>query len=634
MRYLFSFYSDAARIALQSILAHKLRAFLTLIGIIIGVASVVVVGAAISGLNTYVVEKVSKVLGTNHFMIARMVSQGELSEEDLERMNHRNKQLKWADMEWLQQYCETCTAVGAEAGRGTKFEQNGMTFFGGIIFGVTANMAEIEDKTMTDGRFIQPEEVSHGKLVVVLGADIKDKFYPDIDPLGKEFKVAGLPMRVVGVEERRGPIFGDLIDKHVYIPLTTFQRLYGRNLDLQIHGKGQRRETFQLTIEDARRALRNYHELIGSEEDDFGLVNTEALGSQIDQFTGAIALVVTPITLIALVVGGIVVMNIMLVSVTERTFEIGLRKALGARRKQVLLQFLIESSMLCALGGVLGLLAAAGISWAVTVLTPITMTITIGYIVVAPILTGLRANIVKMVEEYGTNNIYAFHLTTGPQVGERDQSERARKPLTPEDAEAIAEQASAVEAMALESTNIGCGGCGFDDTIKINGRTYRRGNTQGVTANHADIHNASLKEGRVNSEQDDRNRRNVMVIGVNAAEALFPDQSGGIVGTRVRMGSYVWEIIGVLAKRQTTVFGENEEDNAVFVPFRTGVIGVLAAIGISKLVGFLIPILPASIPLWAVIAGLTVSVAIGLIFGVWPARKAARLDPIECLRYE
>jgi putative ABC transport system permease protein len=383
MRHIYSFYIDATRIAFQSIVAHKLRAFLTLIGIIIGVASVVVVGAAISGLNTYVVDKVSKVLGTNHFMIARMASSGELSEEDLERMNRRNKQLRWGDMEWLQKYCETCAAVGAQTGRGTKFEQDGVTFFGGIIFGVTANMAEIEDKTMTEGRFIQSEEVSYGKLVVVLGADIKDKFFPDIDPIGKEFKVGGLPMRVIGVEERRGPIFGDLIDKHVYIPLTTYQRLYGRNLDLQIHGKGQQRETFAITIEDARRALRNYHELIGSEEDDFGLVNTETLGSQIDQFTGAIALVVTPITLIALVVGGIVVMNIMLVSVTERTFEIGLRKALGARRKQVLMQFLIESSMLCALGGVLGLFAAAGISWTVTALTPITMTITVGYIALA-----------------------------------------------------------------------------------------------------------------------------------------------------------------------------------------------------------------------------------------------------------
>jgi putative ABC transport system permease protein len=298
-------------------------------------------------------------------------------------MNRRNKRLRWADMEWLQQYCESCSAVGANAGRGTKFEQDGKEFYGGIIFGVTANMAEIEDKTMAEGRFIQHEEVENSKLVVVLGADIKDKFFPDTDPVGQEFKVEGLPMRVVGVEERRGPIFGDLIDKHVYIPLTTFQRLFGRNLDLQIHGKGRERGALQYTIEDARKALRDYHKLIGSEEDDFGVVNTETLGSQIDQFTGAIAMVVTPITLISLVVGGIVVMNIMLVSVTERTFEIGLRKALGARRKQVLLQFLIESSLLCAFGGMLGLLAAWGISWAVTVLTPITMTITVGYILLA-----------------------------------------------------------------------------------------------------------------------------------------------------------------------------------------------------------------------------------------------------------
>ncbi|HVG29611.1 MAG TPA: ABC transporter permease [Pyrinomonadaceae bacterium] len=382
-------------------------------------------------------------------------------------------------------------------------------------------------------------------------------------------------------------------------------------------------------------------------------------------------------------------------------------------------------------------------------------------IVIASILTGMRGNIVKMVEEYGSNNIYAFHLTTGPRVGERDQAERMRKPLTVDDADAIAAQAPAVDEVAMEAPNIG-GGTGFDDTISVDGKTYRRGNTRAVTSNMADVANATLSEGRFLSEQDDLNRRSVMVIGVNAATALFPDKQGGIVGTRVKMGGYTWEIIGVLAKRKSTFFGENEEDNAVFVPFRTGmqvapgrkfiifvmqarsgqlpaaleqieeilrarrgvkfdqpndfdvktadafitqfdsifgmigiiaiaissvglmvggigvmnimlvsvtertqeigvrkaigarrrdivhqflfeamtltmlggVIGVVLAVAISQIVMFFIPSLPAAIPAWAVISGLTVSIGVGLIFGVWPAMKASRLDPIACLRYE
>ena len=383
-------------------------------------------------------------------------------------------------------------------------------------------------------------------------------------------------------------------------------------------------------------------------------------------------------------------------------------------------------------------------------------------IVVASILSGMRANIVKIVEEYGTNNIYAFHLTTGPQVGERDQAERARKPLTPEDGESVARQAPAVEQVAFEAPNIGGSGTGFDDTISVSGKTYRRGNTRAVTPNMVEIANTSLKEGRFISEQEDLNRRNVMVIGVNAAEALFPGQESGIVGTKVKMGGSIWEIIGVLAKRKATFFGENEEDNAVFVPFRTGrqvapgrkfvilvmrarsgqlqaavdqieeilrarrnvrfgepnnfdvktadafvtqfdsifgmigviaiaissvglmvggigvmnimlvsvtertqeigirkaigarrrdivhqflfeamtltmlggVIGVVFSVGVSQLIMLFVPSLPASIPAWAVTSGLVVSVGVGLVFGVWPAMKASRLDPIQCLRYE
>jgi putative ABC transport system permease protein len=381
-------------------------------------------------------------------------------------------------------------------------------------------------------------------------------------------------------------------------------------------------------------------------------------------------------------------------------------------------------------------------------------------ICIASLLTGLRQNIVAMIEEYGTNNIYAFHLSTGPRTSE-DRSERLRKPLTVADAEAIKATASAVEDVAHVAPNVGYGGGPFDDNITYQGHNYRWGNTSGVSSNYADIYNIALKEGRFITDSDDQQRANVMVIGVNAADALFPG-SNQIAGTMVRMGGYNFEIIGVLEKRKAGFFGENEEDNAVYIPFRTsqkiapakgylllvirgrsgrvnealtqaeeilrrrrqvkfdqpnnfdiktadkfieqfdsitgmiglvaigisslgllvggigvmnimlvsvtertkeigvrkamgarrrdivrqflfeammltflgGALGVILAGGISRLIMLLIPSLPASIPTWAVVAGLTVSVGVGLIFGVWPARKASRLDPIECLRYE
>jgi putative ABC transport system permease protein len=388
MKALVSFYTDALKIALQSIFAHKLRAFLTLIGIIIGVASVVAVGASISGLNTYVIDRVAKVLGANHFMMARIAFSGHLSDDDFERMNRRNKRLNWDDYEWVRDHCVSCAEVGAVSQGQSDLSQDGIDFPGALVFGVTANMIEIEDKTIAAGRFLSPDEVQRSAMVVVLGNDIKEKFFQNVDPIGKTLKVRGLPMRVVGVEEKRGSFFGDSIDRHVYIPVTTHLQIFGRG-NLQIHGKAPNRDVFQPVIEDARVSMRNKHRLKGNEEDDFGLVNVEELNKQIDQFTSSIAAVVVPITLITLLVGGIVVMNIMLVSVTERTFEVGLRKAVGATRKQILMQFLIESGLLCALGGVLGLLLAWAVCFTITTLAGITMTITIGYIVLALVVSTL-----------------------------------------------------------------------------------------------------------------------------------------------------------------------------------------------------------------------------------------------------
>lgn len=176
MRQVYTFYADAFRIALQSILEHKLRAVLTLLGVIIGVASVVVVGASISGLNSYVTEKVAKVLGANHFMFARMASNGRLSEEEYERRNRRNKKIEWEEYEYVKANCAKCTEVGAQNNAGTDITQDGLEMPSTRILGVTANMREIEDKTIAEGRFISNEEVVRSAKVCVIGTDVKEKF--------------------------------------------------------------------------------------------------------------------------------------------------------------------------------------------------------------------------------------------------------------------------------------------------------------------------------------------------------------------------------------------------------------------------------------------------------------------------
>jgi putative ABC transport system permease protein len=329
MRQVYSFYTDAFRIALQSIFEHKLRAFLTLLGVIIGVASVVVVGASISGLNSYVTEKVAKVLGANHFMINRMASTGQMSEEEYERRNRRNKNVTWEEYEYVKERCKTCTEIGAQNGGGADITQDGLEMPSTRILGVTSNMREIEDKTIAEGRFISNEEVSRSAKVCVIGVDVKEKFYPNQSAVGQTIKIRGIPMTIVGMEEKRGSMFGESQDRHVYIPITLHWQMFGRGNGIQLHGKSAERETLITAIEEAQTVLRNKRRLIGSEESTFSVVNVQEVNNQVDQFTAGIAAVVVPITLITLIVGGIVVMNIMLVSVTERTFEVGLRKALG-----------------------------------------------------------------------------------------------------------------------------------------------------------------------------------------------------------------------------------------------------------------------------------------------------------------
>src|SRR5215813_6121688 len=222
MKHIYSFYADAAKIALQSIFAHKLRSFLTLIGIIIGVASVVIVGASISGFNTYVLTSISKMLGVNHFMIDRFAHQGRMTQEQREKMWRRNKRLYIEDYQWLRDRCQSCAEVGAQSNTSINLKHNGHETFFTRVAGVTVGMARVEDKSFSDGRFFTAEEVEHAAYVCVIGAEIKEKFFEDRDPIEQTIKIKDAPMTIVGVEAKRGTFMGSSMDNHAYIPLTTF----------------------------------------------------------------------------------------------------------------------------------------------------------------------------------------------------------------------------------------------------------------------------------------------------------------------------------------------------------------------------------------------------------------------------
>jgi len=353
---------EILKVAVAAIWAHKLRSALTLLGMIVGVTAFVTVVSLIQGFNVYIDEKIAGI-GAKSFSVQRFNPFEDFKDTDtIAAAQRRNKDLTLDDYEYLKEHATLIGKIGAKA-RGTPSEvkRNDQVLQDVIVIGATANTADIDNRNIADGRFFTDTEADAAARVAYVGADIATKLFPAGNPISGEITIAGLPYRVVGVEAVKGTVFGIPQDNFIVVPLKTYAINFGsliRQRSLYFTATSKTDETFNDAVEEARFLMRARRHLGPKEKDNFGIVTPDAITGLRDRLFGTIFLVAISVPGIAMIVGAIVIMNIMLVSVTERTKEIGLRKSLGARKADILKQFLVEAITLATIGGAIGILLA------------------------------------------------------------------------------------------------------------------------------------------------------------------------------------------------------------------------------------------------------------------------------------
>jgi putative ABC transport system permease protein len=353
---------ETLKLAIAAIWAHKLRSALTLLGMIVGVTAFVVVVSLIEGFNRYVDEKIAGI-GAKSFTIQRFNPLEDFKDTDtIAAAQRRNKELTLDDYDYLKQRATLIGKLGAKA-RGTPSEVKRGTEVLEDVFvsGATANCVDIENRDVADGRFIADPEDESAARVAYIGADVANKLFPAGSSVGGEISIRGLPYRVIGVEAAKGTVFGIPQDNFIVIPLKTYSLNYGgliRQRSLYFIGTSRTDDLFNDAVDESRFLMRARHKLQPSEKDNFGIVTPDAITGLRDRIFGTIFIVAMLVPGIALIVGAIVIMNIMLVSVTERTKEIGIRKSLGARQVDILKQFLVEAVTLAIIGGGIGITIA------------------------------------------------------------------------------------------------------------------------------------------------------------------------------------------------------------------------------------------------------------------------------------
>src|SRR5947208_204368 len=346
-------------VALETLRQHKMRSFLMLLGIILSVSTLIVVISLISGVNKYIANRVAN-LGSNVFLLTRFPLITDVQE--LVKAERRNKKVTWEDYEALRDNMKLPLRMGVEQ------RTNGRTRVGsqGLddtnIRGVTANMVDIDIETPRDGRYISEGDDQSRAPVTMIGNDLAAKLFPNVDPIGREILIDGRPFQVVGVGKTIGTAFGQSQDNFAYIPIQTYFKMYGTNETVWVNIQAGGPDWMERTQDEARAIMRARRHLAPNEPDNFGILDSATLMQLWKNLTGVIAKALVGVLSVLLVIGGVVIMNVMLATVTERTREIGIRKAMGARRGDILLQFLIEAAVMAAAGGAIGVIVAYGIA--------------------------------------------------------------------------------------------------------------------------------------------------------------------------------------------------------------------------------------------------------------------------------
>jgi putative ABC transport system permease protein len=358
LRAAFVTFSETLKLALSALRAHKLRSFLTLLGVILAVTTLVAVMSVIAGLNLYVADRIAN-LGANVFLVHRF---GIITSEDQWIKAQKRPLINYDDYVRLRDNMKLASAVAAEEDHNVEVKSGNLTMENVQMLGTTANFAEVRNLYAAQGRFITPADEEHHSEVVFIGPDLATKFFPNVDPLGKTVRVQTHTYEVIGVAEPLGSAFGQSQDNYMIMPLSAWRKGWHTNQDwLTIFVQAPSQELMAASEDEARMLFRAWRHLPYDAPDNFGILGSDSIMQLWHDLTKNIAFVAMSLVSIFLVVGGIVIMNIMLASVTERTREIGLRRSLGARRKHILLQFMTESAVLAAAGGIIGIIGAYAI---------------------------------------------------------------------------------------------------------------------------------------------------------------------------------------------------------------------------------------------------------------------------------